>query len=242
MDDVEGVIDLFRQVTAEAPAELMQVLVLRIAPPVPFLPPEVHGKPVVGIAAAYLGDHTDGLAALHRVKSFGAPLVDSIKPKPFVEHQSFLDSGQPYGRRYYWKSHYLGDFSNGVAQALIDHATSFSSSFSSVLLPHLGGNAKSAPGGISAVGNRDAEFLVNYQASWEDPTEDERHIAWARENFDAMSPHASGQYVNFMTRDEINDPARQVYEAEAYSRLASIKRLYDPQNLFRLNRNVLPAA
>jgi FAD/FMN-containing dehydrogenase len=240
MDQVSKIIDLYRRVTAEAPVELGYILFTRVAPPAPFLPEEIHGKPVVGIAACYGGDIANGLKLMEPVKSFGTPLVDTIKAKPFREHQASLDSGQPYGRRYYWKSVYLDAFTDSVQDALLQHATSFSSPYSSVLLPHLGGNAKSDDG-PGAVSNRNAEYLVNYQASWEDPTQDDTHIAWARTNFDAMRPHASGQYVNFMTEDEVSDPGRPAYSAETQARLAQIKRAYDPGNMFNLNKNIVPA-
>jgi FAD/FMN-containing dehydrogenase len=240
MDQASDIIELFRRVTAEAPVELCYVLVMRVAPVAPFLPEEVHGKPVVGIAALYGGDIDEGLRLMAPVKTHGTPLVDTIKAKPFKEHQAFLDGGQPYGRRYYWKSVYLDAFTDGAKDALLQHGTAFSSPLSSVLLPHLGGNARldDAPGSVS---NRGAEFLVNYQASWEDPTQDDTHIAWAKTNFEAMHPHASGQYVNFMTEDEVRDPNRPAYSSEIQARLAQVKRAYDPGNVFNLNKNIEPA-
>ncbi len=241
MDQAPAIIELFRRVTASAPFELMHVLVMRVAPAAPFLPEAVHGKPVVGIAACYAGSVEVGLEHLQPIRTFGEPLAETITSKPFREHQSFLDSGQPYGRRYYWKSVYLPEFTGGVTDALLQRATSFSSAFSSVLLLHLGGNA-TAGDGDSAVSNRKAQYLVNYQASWEDPTQDEEHIAWARDNYASMWPHASGQYVNFMTEDEVRDPARQAYDPETLAKLAIVKRKYDPENRFCLNKNVLPSA
>jgi FAD/FMN-containing dehydrogenase len=240
MDEAHGVIEHYRRLTAIAPPEFVNVLVFRVAPPAPFLPESVHGTPVVGIASVYAGPPDEGMRHLEQVRSFATPLADTFKPKPFREHQSFLDSGQPYGRRYYWKSVYLSDFTDGVRDALLARATTFSSPLSSVLLPHLGSSVV-PPGQESAVGNRDAQFLVNYQASWEDPAEDDRHIGWARENYDAMAPHASGQYVNFMTEEEVADPARRVHEPDVYARLAQIKRRYDPDNVLRFNKNVRPA-
>lgn len=240
MDDADAVIKHFRELTAAAPLEVMYVLVLRVAPPAPFLPAEVHGKPVVGIAACYAGPVERGMEVLGSLRTFGTPLANTIKPKAFSEHQTFLDSGQPYGRRYYWKSVYLSEFSDGVRDALLDRATTFSSPLSSVLFVHLGGNARSMDG-HSAVSNRDAEYLVNYQASWEDPQQDDKHIGWARENYQAMSPYASGQYVNFMTEDEVRDPARRAYDEATLSRLSEIKRKYDPENVFNLNKNIEPA-
>ncbi len=241
IDTAPRVMDHYRSLTASAPPELMYVLFMRNAPAAPFLPEEIHGKPVVGIAACYAGTAEAGLAAMEPLKSFGGHLVDTIKPKPFKEHQGFLDAGQPYGRRYYWKSVYLPEFSQTAQETLLERATSFTSPFSSVLVPHLDGIPEPSDGQPSAVSYRNAAYLVNYQASWENPAEDETHIGWARGNFDAMRPNAIGQYVNFMTEDEVNDASRAAYEPATLRRLQQVKSQYDPGNLFRLNKNIAPA-
>jgi FAD/FMN-containing dehydrogenase len=231
----------FREATASASDELTHLLFLRTAPPAPYLPPDVQGLPVVGIAACHAGPVEEGEHALRPLKAFGAPLADTIEPKPFTEHQSFLDSGQPHGRRYYWKSEYLDALDDGVIAALVEHCGRFTSPFSTLLLMHLGGAARRAAPGMSAVGHRDAEYVVNVQASWEDPAADERHVGWARA-FDAdLRPYSVGTYVNFLTEDEVRDPARPAYDPAIYARLAAVKAAYDPDNVFRLNRNVAPS-
>lgn len=241
MEKAPQVMDHFAELAADASPELMHVLVLRVAPPAPFLPETIHGKPVVGIAGFYAGTAERGMAELASIGQFGEPLANTIKPKPFKEHQAFLDSGQPFGRRYYWKSHYMADFGPGVRHALLQTATSFTSPFSSVLLPNLRGVPQAPDGPLSAVGFRDASYLVNFQASWTEPAEDDTHIAWARANFDAMKPHSMGQYVNFMTEDELADRQRPAYGDEVIDRLRSIKRQYDPENIFRMNKNITPS-
>jgi FAD/FMN-containing dehydrogenase len=242
MEMAPEIIDLFNRECAAAPDELMHVLVLRVAPPAPFLPPEVHGKPVVGIAAMYAGPVEDGLKAMAPIMTYGTPLAVTIKPKPYREHQAFLDSGQPFGRRYYWKSLYFDDFSNGVKQALLENGTSFRSPFSSILLPHLGGAAKRGATGDTATSHLGREFIVNYQASWEDPALDADLIGWAKQNHASLLPYASGHYVNFMTADEVKDPAREAYEPELLARLQQVKAQYDPANVFRFNKNITPAS
>lgn len=241
MEMAPEIIDLYVRESAAAPDELMHVLVLRVAPAAPFLPVEVHGKPVVGIAAMYAGPVDDGLAAMQPIMTYGNPLACTIKPKPYREHQAFLDSGQPFGRRYYWKSVYFDEFNDGVKQALLEHGTSFRSPFSSVLLPHLGGAAKRGATGGTATSHLEREFLVNYQASWEDPALDADLIGWAKENHAAMLPYATGHYVNFMTEDEVRDPARAAYEPGLLERLRRVKAQYDPGNVFRFNKNIVPA-
>lgn len=238
----EEVIALFRRESASAPDELTHVLVLRIAPPAPFLPESVHGKPVVGIAAMYAGPVEAGLAAMAPIKTYGTPLADSIKAKPYREHQAFLDAGQPFGRRYYWKSVYFDDFGDGMTRALLENGTTFRSPFSSILVPHLGGVGKRNGTDATATSHTAREFLVNYQASWEDPALDETLIDWAKQNHAAAMPYATGHYVNFMTDDEVRDANRPAYEPRLLERLQRIKAAYDPDNIFRSNKNIAPVA
>ena len=99
--------EFFRGFTAAAPEELSTLLILRLAPPAPFLPKEVHGAPIAAIAVCYAGPVGDGERAVGPVKAFGPPLADTIGPEPFVAHQAMLDAVQPPGRHCYWKSEYL---------------------------------------------------------------------------------------------------------------------------------------
>jgi FAD/FMN-containing dehydrogenase len=241
MDKAKEVIDLYRKVTAAAPDELCCLLVLRLAPPAPFLAKEVHGTPVAAIAVCYNGPIADGEKAVAPIKAFGTPLCDTIQPKPFIAHQSFLDSGQPFGRQYYWKSDYFLEMSPKADDVLIDHASRITSPFSGVLAMHLGGASGRVGETETAAGNRDAQHVFNVQAAWEDPAENDVHIAWTRDYWRAMQPFSSGgTYVNFLTRDEGDDRVRAAYGPAIHDRLVEVKTKYDPGNLFRSNQNIRP--
>src|SRR5262249_4432815 len=134
-----AVMQQFRQITAVAPDELCCLLILRRAPAVPYLPPGVHGRPCAAIAVWWAGDPGDGRAAVLPLKTFARPLADTIERKPFVEHQTMLDAGQPFGRRYYWKSHYFAEIGDDLIDAMIEHAERITSPHSAALLMHLGG-------------------------------------------------------------------------------------------------------
>jgi FAD/FMN-containing dehydrogenase len=242
MDRASEVISFFREFTATAPEELTCLLVLRIAPPAPFLPESVHGKPVAGIAACYAGPVEEGMRILEPLKAFGEPLVDSIKPKPFTEHQTFLDSGQPHGRHYYWKSEYLPAVTADLGEVMIDHCSRFTSPHSSMLSMNLGGATKRVSSEAGAVSHRNADYIVAIQASWEDPATSDRHIQWARDFHAQVQPYSTGGvYVNFLTEEEGADRIQQAYEPHIFRRLAGVKATYDPTNFFRLNKNVPPA-
>lgn len=242
IEQASRLFDLFQEQTANAPDELCLLFLTRIAPPAPFLPNSVHGKPVCGIIACYAGPVDEGAAAVRPIKEFGAPLVEVIGPKPFIAHQSMLDSGQPHGRNYYWKSEYFGQIGDGLRDALVAHGTTFPSLFSSMLLMHLGGAASRIPDDAMAAAHRDSQYLINIGAAWEDPRHAEACVEWARSFWQAAQPFGTGGvYLNFLTADEGRDRVLSAYGSRKYERLVALKNKYDPTNLFSLNHNVKPS-
>ena len=242
MARAKEVLALFREATAKAPDGLCHLLIMRKAPPLPILPEEVHGAPVVGIAVCHSGPLEEGEELVAPIKRFGQPLADTIGRKPFIAHQQFLDTGQPFGRRYYWKSDYFDALPEVADEILIAHAGAIASPHSAVLCMHLGGAAARRPAAETAVGNRTAEYVLNLQGAWEAAGEDATHIGWARDFWSAMRPFSSGgTYVNFLTEDADEERRRAAYGPELYAKLAHIKAKYDPENLFRANQNIRPA-
>ncbi len=236
------VIRLFREVTATAPDELTCLLVLRKAPPAPFIPQVLHGKPIAGIIAHWTGDPAKGADAMRPIKDFGPPVADTIAPQPFVAFQTSLDGGQPFGRRYYWKSHELRALSDGLDSVLIDHGGRIASPFSAILVMQMDGAPARVPSDATSVGIRSADYTVVVQGAWEDPAEDAAHIGWAREAFDAVTPFASGGvYMNFLTAEESGGRLRAAYSDAVYDRLRRVKAAYDPENILRGNLNIPPA-
>ena len=106
-EQASEVLRSYRDCVAGAPEELTTIVILTKAPPAPFLPGHLHGRPVVILAVCYAGDLAEGKAVLAPLRTLAEPLIDLIEPKPYVEHQGMLDAGVPHGLRYYWKSHYL---------------------------------------------------------------------------------------------------------------------------------------
>ncbi|CAN5646185.1 FAD-binding oxidoreductase [soil metagenome] len=231
-----------REITVDAPDELSCLFAVRTAPPAPFLPEECHGKLICGIAMSFAGTLEDAEPHVERIRSFpGEPLVDLIRPQPFMAHQKFLDSGQPWGRQYYWKSDFFDTLSDEAIERAIGHWERITSPLSSTLFMHLGGAAKNIPIESSAVGHRNAEYVMAIQAAWEDPAESEHHIGWARGFWNDLQPFSSGNgYINFPTEDEGDDRTRQAYPPAVYERLVQIKNRYDPDNVLRHNKNIQP--
>ena len=241
MERAREVVGFFREFSASAPEELCCLLNLRLAPPAPFLPEEVHGKPIVAIAVCHSGSLEEGGRAVRPLKAFGKPLADIIAPKPFVVHQAMLDAAQPPGRHYYWKSDYLPEFPEAAGTTLIDHAAKISSPHSAILLFQLGGALARFGETDAPAGNRNAAYVLNVAASWEDPAQTTEQVAWARGCWSAMRPFSTGGVnVNFLTGEEGDERIRAAYGAANYERLVALKSKYDPQNIFRLNHNIPP--
>jgi hypothetical protein len=242
MEKASEVVGFFREFSAGAPEELCCLLTLRLAPAAPFLPKEVHGKPIVGIAVCHSGSPEDGERAIRPLKEFGDPLGDIIAPKPFVVHQTLFDVAMAPGRHYYWKSEYLPEFSEAAGGVLMDHAAKITSPHSSILLFQLGGALARFGETDTPAGNRNAAYVLNVAASWEDSEQTDEQVTWARGCWSAMQQFSTGGVnVNFLTGEEGNQRVRAAYGAANYERLVGLKNKYDPQNMFRLNQNIPPS-
>lgn len=239
------VAEAFRALTASAPEELSALLMMRLAPPAPFLPESLHGQPVAAIVACWSGENLeDGRRAVAPLDALGEPVADLMAPKPFRVHQTMLDAAQPHGRRYYWKSEYMHALPDEAIDTMIEHIGGITSPHSSMLFMHLGGAAARGSVRDGAAGHRDATFVFNAAGSWESASEDDRHIAWTRDFWQSMRPFSTGGvYVNFLTQDEGVDQARirSAWGPEIHDRLAALKAQYDPDNVLRTNMNIPPA-
>jgi len=176
------------------------------------------------------------------LREFGEPLIDFSGPMPYIEVQSLLDEDYPAGElRYYWKSLYLDDLGDEAIDCIIEHTTKRPSPLSTVDVWHMGGAIGRIGAEESAFGGREAPFLLGVEANWENPREDERNIAWARECVEDMQRFSGGaQYLNFPGFLEGGDKTLQATFGDKHERLIALKNNYDPTNLFCLNQNIKP--
>jgi FAD/FMN-containing dehydrogenase len=239
-EDAPEVLEMYRALTEQAPPELTCLAVLRKAPPAPWLPPEVHGQPIVALFLCDSGPLAEAERRVAPIKAFGSPVGDVVQRRPYVSQQSLLDPTQPKGRRYYWKSEYLPGVPSEMLPSLTEHAARMASPHSAVLLFPIGGALNHLPEGHSPAGNRDAAAVLNVMASWEDARDDAANVEWARAAWgDLRRFSTGGSYVNFMTEEEGVDRIHAAYGGN-YPRLVEVKRRWDPDNLFRMNKNVPP--
>jgi FAD/FMN-containing dehydrogenase len=231
----------YRDFCAQAPDELTVWAVLRKAPPLPFLPEEVHGTEVLVLAALYAGDDkAKGENALVALRAQGNPIADVIGPHTFIDFQSAFDPLLTPGFRNYWKSHDFAELSDDALDTMIPFVDKLPNPNCEIFIAQMGGATNRIPADATAYRHRDAEFIMNVHGRWENGADDDRCIAWCRELFEAMTPFSTGGvYVNFMTQEEENRV--EMAYGDSYDRLVELKNKYDPANFFRLNQNIQPS-
>jgi hypothetical protein len=212
---------------------------MRAAPPLPFLPKEVHGTGIIAFAACFAGPMDAADQAMKPLRAMGKPIADVIGPHPFSGWQTALDPLLTAGARNYWKSHAFATIEDGLIDVLVEYAGKLPSAETELAFVQLGGAINRVPSEATAYPHRDVAFHINLHTRWRDPADDAACIAWARSLFDACAPFASGgTYVNFIPEDD-KDGVRRAYLGNA-KRLAAVKAKFDPQNLFRVNQNIRP--
>lgn len=240
---VEGksVLKQYRTFVDSAMSEDLNVwVVLRKAPPLPFLPSSAHGTDVVVLAVFYDGDPARADKAIDPLRAFGQTIGEHVGPVPYTAWQQAFDPLLGPGARNYWKSHNFARLDDAAIDAMTDYALRLPSPLSDIFVGQVGGVANRVAPDVTAYANRDARYVLNVHARWERADEDAACIAWARDFFRATEPYATGSvYVNFLTDDEVARVGAAY--GPNYDRLARIKRTYDPHNLFRTNQNIAPA-
>jgi FAD/FMN-containing dehydrogenase len=236
----KSVLRQYREFLAQAPDALSVWAVLRQAPPLPFLPEEVHGTGMIALALLYAGDPKLGEPLIDPLREFATPLGEHVGVQPYIAWQQAFDPLLTPGARNYWKSHNFSTLQDGLFDAVIESIENLPSPQCEIFFGAIGGATTRPAPESAAYAHRDAQFVMNVHGRWQEQADDERCIGWAREFFKASAPFASGGvYVNFLTADE-GDRVRSAYGPN-YDRLAQVKRTYDPDNLFRMNQNIQPA-
>ncbi|MFJ9733319.1 FAD-binding oxidoreductase [Streptomyces sp. NPDC101171] len=241
LDQARQVVTGWRDLTRGMPDELTTMAVLTTAPPVPFLPPEVHGTRVVALAGCYAGDPAAGEAAVGPLRTLGTPIADLMGPLPYTAMQSLLDPMWTSGAHNYFTSAFI-EPSDDALDAVLRHHLTTPTPFSEVHLHQLGGAFARVPAEATAFSRRTPGVLCNVIARSPDAADFDAHVAWARATREDIARHGDGSmYVNF-TGDAAEDRVRASYPGAVHERLVRVKDAYDPTNVFRLNQNIRPSA
>jgi len=224
-----------------APDEISTGCVLLTAPPEPFVPTALHGRPVVAIPALYVGDADRGSAAIAPLRAL-SPAVDHVGPMPYTAFQSMLDEAAPRGFRSYWRGDYMRELADAALDTFVSGGVdllTLAPPLSQMVIFRVGQGVAATPDAATAFSHRDARYLFHPITMWTDAHDDERMIAASRAYATEMHEFATGaSYLNF---EPDADRVRAAYGEEKYRRLVALKDAYDPANVFRLNQNVRPS-
>ena len=239
----DEILRAYRTITARAPRELALWMILLNAPPLPFVPTEWHGRKTCAMVVCYSGDLDKTDEALAPIRALGDPVVEVLQEWPYTQQQSFLDEGEPKGAHYDMKTEYVSELSDGLLDTVRDVFAECPLPEGQVGFLHVGGALNEHDAADGAVGNRDARFALGVIGMWEpgEPNAD-TFRRWIRDGWARVRPFSTGAtYINFQAADEGEERTRAAYGAN-FDRLVQIKQQYDPDNLFRANRNIPPAA
>jgi FAD/FMN-containing dehydrogenase len=239
-DQANSVLKKYRDLIVTTSPEFTAWIVMRKAPPLPFLPEDVHGKEVLVIAIFVPADFDSGEILIDKIRGFGDPVGEHIGKMPYVNWQQAFDPLLVPSARNYWKSHNLKELKDEALELMVEYAGKLPSPQFEILIIYLEGKTNTVPADAMAYSNRDLKFIMNVHGRWDDADQDEECINWSREFFNATSKYAStGAYVNFLTEDE-QGRVKNAYGPN-YNRLVEIKKKYDPNNLLKHNQNIKPA-
>jgi hypothetical protein len=240
MEESPQVLRFYRQWIAEAPDELMTIVIHRKAPEVSFVPPEVQGRLVVAVVCCHSGSVEEGEKAVAPLKAFGSPVLDLCEPKPFLEHQAMFDPSFPHGRWYYMRACDVAELSDEVIDITVDHSMRIRSPLTAFPIWQMGGAVSRVGEDETAFNGRGAGYTFNITAATAGLEGFGEERQWVRDFWSALEPHQTGGvYVNFLM-SEGEERVRDAYGAQKYDRLKKLKRRWDPDNLFRLNQNIPP--
>jgi FAD/FMN-containing dehydrogenase len=231
----------YRTITTGAPRELAIWLVLLHAPPAPFVPEEWHGEKICVMAVCYSGDLANVEEATAPIRALPDPVFDLLQELPYAQVQSYLDDTEPKGMHYYWKTEYAAHLSDGLLSGLEDVFATCVMPGGELGILHLAGEINTRDETDGAVGNRDARYVFGVKGMWPpgDPDADSFR-RWVRDAWSQLRPFSTGRtYINFQTADEGEDRVRSTYGVN-FDRLVEVKKAYDPENVFRSNRNIRP--
>ena len=231
----------YRDWIADCPDELMTIVVQRKAPDLPIVPRDLVGKLVIAVVACYAGSIADGERVMRPLKEFGTPVLDACVPKPYVAHQQMFDPSFRHGCWYYVRSCDVSSLTDEVIDVVVEHGRRITSPIASVALWQMGGAVARVGENETAFNGRQAGFTFTFNINGNSVTSEgfDAQRQWARYYWDALAPHPTSVYVNFLM-EEGEERVRQAYGAAKFDRLKALKGKYDPTNFFRLNQNIRP--
>lgn len=232
----------WRDFMLTAPAQVGSGVALITAPPEEFVPEPARGQPACGVILCYAGDPEEGARVMAPLIEFGPPAANLVGPMPYVAVQQLLDPPNPKGMHNYWSGDFLAAFPDEAIETWVGSVYPPVSPLTQMIVVAGGGAIAEVAEDATAFGNRQAPFNLHLLSMWPpDPGQDQANIDKTRAIAAAMKPWTTGGvYLNFIG-DEGLVRVESAFGPEKYSRLRKIKRVWDPDNVFRHNQNIPPA-
>ena len=230
----------YQKLMAQAPEELTVIFAFTRGLPVPFLPEEWHDQPVMATVTCWCGSPDKDAEITSAISELGDVLGQAHWRMPFPEINTLFDELLPHGLQHYWKANVGAEISEEAISVHMEHGPKVPNIQSGPFFFPINGACHNVGVDDTAFAHRDAAYSLVLSGSWKDPADNEQNTEWVRNYYDALRPFSEeGGYINFMSADD-QDRAPCNY-GKNYQRLREVKAKYDPNNLFRLNQNVLPA-
>lgn len=240
-DDAAAVLECYREYMAVAPEPLGCFFGWQIAPELPFIPEDRHGDLFCVLVTCWNGPHEEAKRVLQPLRDAAEVKAEEVVVRPFPALNSAFDGLCPKGMRQYWKADFIAELTDEAIAAHVEHGRKTPHISSSMHLHPINGAAQRVGADETAFGHRDKSFAPVIVGMWDDADDDAAIITWVQDYYAAIHPHSGseGGYVNFMSGDDDYRAAAN-YGAN-YERLAAVKVAYDPDNLFHVNQNIVPA-
>jgi FAD/FMN-containing dehydrogenase len=233
-DAAADVLRFYRGYTAEAPDELMTFGGVGYAP-------DGSGAKIALVVACHVGTAEQAEEDLRPLREFGSPVMVELGPLPYTVMNTLLDDAFPTGTLNYWKSAFVSELSDEAIDELVARFATCPSPMTAALFEHFHGEVTRVPVDATAVPHREPGYNFLVTSVWTDPATSEENVAWTKDIFGAMEPYlVHRRYLNYFSEDDVGeDPVRAAYGPN-YERLVELKLEYDPDNVFRLNTNIMP--
>jgi FAD/FMN-containing dehydrogenase len=233
MADAPAVLELLVDLVPQAPDEFSPAVAFMAAPPAPFVPPEMVGRPILGLIPAWMGEPAETGPVLQPLRDRVRPVVDASGPMPYTALQSMLDESNEPGLRSHWSGSFLPDLAPGLVKQLQDSVPECPSPLSQTILYPAGGAVSRLPADATAYPHREASWLVHPMARWTDPADDQANVAWVRQLGGAIRARGeTGTYLN-VDPEGGDERVRWAFGPSHYRRLQAVKRAWDPDDVFR---------
>jgi FAD/FMN-containing dehydrogenase len=231
------VIGGFLEAAEAAPEELSTIANVLLAPPLPFIPEQAYGSPIVIGMMAYVGPVAEGESVIAPFRALAQPIADMVRPLHYPE----LYAGpEPEARLGSGANFFADSLEPAGPETIPEWLPKSTAMLKAVQLRVLGGAAGRVADDATAFAHRDRRLFVNVAAMFADGAEQDAQDAWAADLAAALGRDGSGGYVGFLGEED-EATIRAAYPGATWDRLRELKRRYDPENVFRVNHNIPPA-